>query len=116
MATSPGLWVMAIMYVLTGVLHFVKPAVYQSIMPPYLPAHRQLVWISGVAEIGLGIALLFPQTRSVAAWGIILLLIAVFPANVYMASADKFRRIPAWLRWLRLPLQAVLIWWALHYT
>lgn len=111
-----SLYLMAAMYVLAGIWHFVRPRVYLAIMPPYLPAHRALVFWSGVAELGLGLALLIPQLRTWAAWGIIALLIAVFPANVYMATGDKFRRIPGWVRWGRLPLQGLLIWWAYQYT
>ncbi len=107
---------MAILYTLAGVMHFVKPRMYESIMPPYIPAHRLMVWLSGLAEVVLGIGLLFPITRAWAAWGVVVLLVAVFPANVYMATSLKFQRIPAWVRWVRLPLQAVLIVWALRYT
>lgn len=87
-----------------------------AIMPPYLPEPKWLVALSGLIEIGLGIGLLFPQTRIWAAWGIIALLLAVFPANIYMATADKFLGLSPWLRWGRLPLQGVLIWWAYQYT
>ncbi len=85
-------------------------------MPPYIPAHSQMVVISGVAEIVLGMGLLVPATRSIAAWGLILLLVAIFPANVYMATSSRFQKFPIWLRWARLPLQGVLIWWAYQYT
>ena len=116
MQLTPGLAVMSVFYVAAGVMHFVKPAVYVSIMPPYFPVRRTLVFVSGVAEILLGLALLPVVTRPVAAWGIVALLVAIFPANVHMAISDKFRRIPNWLRWARLPLQAVLVWWALQYA
>ena len=82
---------------------------YLQIMPPYLPAHLELVWISGVAEIVLGLALLLPALRVWAAWGVIALLIAVFPANVY----DVQEGITG-ASWIRLPLQGVFIlgaWW-----
>lgn len=85
-------------------------------MPSYIPAHKLMVIVSGVAEVVLGMGLLFPATRSLSAWGLILLLIAVFPANVHMALSNRFRKFPAWLRWARLPLQGVLIWWAYQYT
>jgi len=116
MMPPAGLLIMVAIYVLAGVMHFVRPAMYRAIMPPYIPAHQTMVLLSGVAEIVLGIALLIPATRSAAAWGIVLLLIAIFPANVYMATAEKFRRLPGWVLWGRLPLQALLIWWALTYT
>lgn len=111
-----SLYVQALVYVVAGVSHFVRPKVYLAIMPPYIPAHELMVALSGVAEIVLGIGLLFPATRSLSAWGLILLLIAVFPANVFMAMAPRFRNVPAWIRWGRLPLQAGLIWWAYRYT
>lgn len=111
-----SLYLMAAVYGLAGIWHFVRPAFYLRIMPPYLPAHRALVFWSGVAELGLGVALLIPALRTWAAWGVIALLIAVFPANVYMATGQKFQKLPAWVRWGRLPLQGVLIWWAYQYT
>ncbi|CCH00591.1 hypothetical protein FAES_2582 [Fibrella aestuarina BUZ 2] len=111
-----SLYIMAAIYIVAGLLHFIRPRTYLAIMPPYLPAHKALVFWSGVAELALGLALLLPALRTWAAWGIIALLIAVFPANVYMATGEKFQKIPAWVRWGRLPLQAVLIWWAYQYT
>ncbi len=110
------LYLQAIIYIVAGVNHFVSPKTYLAIMPPYIPAHEQMVMLSGVAEVLLGIGLLFPATRSMAAWGLVLLLVAVFPANVYMVTSNRFRQLPAWLRWARLPLQGVLIWWAYRYT
>ncbi|MBD2699507.1 DoxX family protein [Spirosoma sp. BT702] len=111
-----SLYSQALIYIAAGTNHFINPKTYLSIMPPYIPAHALMVQLSGVAEVVLGIGLLFPQTRSLAAWGLILLLIAVFPANIYMVTSNRFRKFPLWLRWLRLPLQAVLIWWAYQYT
>lgn len=111
-----SLYIQAILYIAAGANHFINPKPYLALMPPYLPAHAQLVVVSGIAEIVLGIGLLFPATRSVSAWGLILLLIAVFPANVFMAMSSRFKKIPAWLRWARLPLQGLLIWWAYRYT
>lgn len=111
-----SLYIMSAIYTIAGILHFVRPKPYMSIMPPYLPAHKELVFLSGLAELLLGLALLVPSFRTWAAWGIIALLIAVFPANVYMATGEKFQTISAWIRWGRLPLQAVLIWWAYQYT
>lgn len=116
MLYKAGLYLQALVYVAAGINHFVRPRFYLAIMPPYLPAHQLLVDLSGVAEIGLGLGLLFPATRVWAAWGLILLLIAVFPANVYMATAESFAQLPGWLRWGRLPLQGLLIWWAYRYT
>jgi uncharacterized membrane protein len=110
------LYLQALLYMAGGANHFINPKGYLAIMPPYIPAHSLMVTLSGIAEIALGIGLLFPATRSLAAWGIMLLLMAVFPANVYMATSNRFRKFPAWLRWARLPLQGLLIWWAYQYT
>lgn len=111
-----ALYVMAAFYIFAGIMHFVKPGGYLAMMPPYLPAHKELVFWSGVAEVALGIGLLFPATRSWSSIGLILLLIVVFPANVYMATSSRFRKLPRWLVWGRLPLQILLIWWAWRYV
>ncbi len=111
-----SLYFMAALYLYAGIMHFIKPRFFLAIVPPYLPAHQALVALSGVAEVVLALGLLFPQTRPWAAWGIILLLLAVFPANVYMAYADKFQKMSPYFRWGRLPLQVVLIWWAWLFT
>lgn len=110
------LYLQALVYVVAGLNHFINPKTYLAIMPPYIPAHQLLVNLSGIAEVALGLGLLFPATRSLAAWGLVLLLIAVFPANVYMATADRFSSIPMWIKWGRLPLQGLLIWWAYRFT
>lgn len=114
---SLSLYAMAALYVFAGVNHFRNPETYLGIMPPWLPYPAALVAISGMAEIGLGL-LLFPEkTRRLAAWGIILLLIAVFPANIQMAI-DWHREGHAyeWIAWARLPLQGALIWWAWRFA
>ncbi len=108
-----GLYFMAALYMLAGFMHFYKPKFYLRIMPPYIPFHLALVYISGAIEILLGIFLLVPAFTSFAALGIIALLIAVFPANVYhLTSTKKGRGNARWVLYLRLPLQGVLIWWA----
>jgi uncharacterized membrane protein len=106
------------LYVGAGVLHFVATSAYERIMPPYLPDHRGLVLLSGAFEIAGGVGVLIPQTRRFAAWGLIALLIAVMPANVQMAldHGTKWRSIPEWMLWSRLPIQLPLIWWAWLYT
>ncbi len=109
-------YLMAVAYILAGILHFVKPRMYMAIMPPYIPAPYAMVLLSGVAEVVVGVGLLFPATRHLAAWGLIALLVAVFPANLYMATSGKFHQFPAWALWARLPLQGLLIWWAWLYT
>ncbi|HTG34042.1 MAG TPA: MauE/DoxX family redox-associated membrane protein [Thermoanaerobaculia bacterium] len=110
-------YLMAALYVLAGVNHFLNPALYLKIMPPYLPWPRFLVEVSGVCEIALGLLLLVPRCTRWAAWGLIALLIAVFPANLHMAvHPELYPEIPAAALWARLPLQAVLIAWAYVYT
>ena len=114
------LWVMGLFYIGAGIIHFVNPGFYLPMMPPYLPYHLALVYLSGLAEIVLGAAVLVPRTRQLAAWGIILLLIAIFPANLHIAMhnvplAGATEGAGVW-NWVRLPLQGVLIWWASRYT
>ena len=104
---------MGALYVVAGVGHFVATRVYMGIMPDYLPAHRELVLLSGVAEVAGGVGVLWPATRRAAAWGITALLVAVMPANVWMVQhPERWPGIPVWALWLRLPLQGVLVWWA----
>lgn len=110
-------WLFGLLFVLAGVNHFLRPAFYVRIMPPYLPWHLELVYLSGVFEVLLGAMLLVPRTTRLAAWGLIALLVAVFPANIHMAlHPELFPEIPAAALWLRLPLQGVLIAWAFWYT
>ena len=104
---------LAAFYLTTGALHFIRPAVYEAIVPRPLPAKRELVYASGVAELAGGAGVLHPRTRRAAGWWLIATLVAIFPANVQMAvDAERYRRIPEPLLWLRLPLQALLILWA----
>jgi uncharacterized membrane protein len=109
---------LAILFIAAGTLHFLIPQTYVRIMPPYLPAHLLLVQISGLCEILGGLGLLFqPPIRTLAAWGLVALLVAVMPANIYMAMDHaSYPSIPAWALYLRLPLQLPLIGWAWLYT
>ena len=107
-------WLAAAAFVAAGTNHFVKPRFYQSIVPPRFPNPALLVAISGVCEIAGGVGLLVRPLRRPAGWGLIALLIAVFPANIYMALFPN--RIPGlhisrWILWLRLPLQPIFIAW-----
>lgn len=105
------------LYIVAGLAHFFATATYMRIMPSYLPAPHLLVLISGLAEIAGGLGLLYAPTRRAAAWGIILLLIAVWPANLWMAQHSQlFPNVPVWAAWLRLPLQLPLIYWAWQHT
>jgi uncharacterized membrane protein len=108
---------LALFFVLAGINHFRQTGFYLRMMPPYVPWHPAMVQISGVAEIALGVLLLIPAASRLAAWGLIALLIAVFPANLQMAlHPDTFPEFSPRALWLRLPLQAVLIAWAYWYT
>ena len=109
-------WVFGVAFIASGVLHFVRPDAYMKIMPPYLPWHWPLVFVSGVAEIGLGALLLVPKFSAIAAWGLIALLIAIFPANIYLYQHQEILPASPTLHLLRLPLQGVLILWAWAYT
>ena len=114
---SMSLIIMAVLYILAGINHFVMPRFYMRIMPRYIPFHRFMVIASGIAEIVLGALLLMPEYRSLAAWGVIALLVAIFPANIHhLTSRKPGVGPPAWLLWLRLPMQGVLIWWAYSYV
>ena len=100
-------------FIAAGVPHFVRPRMYEAIVPDYLPAHRELVYASGVAEIAGGAGVLHPTTRRAAGWWLIATLVAIFPANVEMAvHAERFKQFPPAALWARLPLQGVLIAWA----
>ncbi len=108
---------MAALYMLAGINHFVNPDFYKKIMPPWLPWHYSIIFVSGVAEILLGLLLLPLQTRKWAACGIITLLIIIFPANVQMMLNYWHNNNPnVWIAILRLPLQLLLIGWAYQFT
>ncbi|WP_173777817.1 DoxX family protein [Frigoriflavimonas asaccharolytica] len=110
-------YILAIILIFAGVMHFVKPYFFIKIMPSYIPFHLKLVYISGLVEILCGILLLFPQTQNIGAKLSIALFIAVFPANIQMAKDFYTENHPyLWLAILRLPLQLVLIWWAFKFT
>ncbi|CAN5450043.1 DoxX family protein [soil metagenome] len=110
-------WLTGLLMVAAGANHFLNEALYVGIMPHYFPYPRELVWISGVAEMGLGAALLVPRFQVLAAWGLIALLVAVFPANINMLQhPDVLPQAPLWVLWLRLPLQGVFIGWAYWFT
>ena len=108
----------AIFFIYAGYSHFKKAWFFYKITPPLLQKwKKEINVIVGIAEILGGIGLLIPQTQSMAAWGLIALLIAVFPANIYMlTSKGAGMKIPMWLLWLRLPLQFVMIAWAYYLT
>lgn len=111
------LYAMAILYILAGLNHFRNPRLYIKIIPPYFPKPKVLNYISGMAEIILGIGLCIPRLSTVSAWGIIALLIVVFPANLFMFTNKKAGMgLPKTVLFFRLPLQIVLMIWAYYYT
>lgn len=109
-------YLLAIFMIGAGTMHFVRPDFYMKIMPPYLPWHLELVYLSGFFEAALGLLLLIPRFSRLAAWGIIALLIAVFPANIYLYQHQELLPAPPLVHFLRLPLQAVFILWAWWHT
>ena len=103
----------SIFYVLVGIKHFIDPNFFLAIVPPYLPYHLELVYISGLFEILFGVMILIPKYRYWGSVGLILLLIAVFPANIYLFQSKEAQKaigatqeIATW----RLPVQGILIW------
>lgn len=108
--------IFSLLFIGGGINHLRNPDFYLRMMPPYLPFHSELVLVSGIFEILLGVLFLIPVTSKGATIGIILLLLAVFPANVHMSTHPRdFAEFSALGLWLRLPLQGLLIWWAVHY-
>lgn len=112
-----GRALMGTLYITAGIAHFVLTPVYEGIMPDYIPAHHELVLLTGAAEIAGGLGILVPQTRRAAAWALVVLLLVVLPANIWMVQhPERYPGVPLWALWLRLPLQLPLIWWAFRYT
>ena len=110
-------WLFGVLFALAGANHFVHTEFYVSIMPPYLPWHTALVYVSGAAEITLGVMLFFRRVERLAAWGMIALILAVTPANVQMAlHPELYPGYSPSALWVRLPLQGVLIAWAFWFT
>lgn len=107
-----SVYLIALLFATAGTAHFVRPSAFARIVPPYLPAPYALVYVSGAAELLGALGVLVPGLRRYAGWGLLLLALAVFPANVHMAlhPAD-FEGIPAWALYLRLPLQVALVGW-----
>ena len=107
---------LSLLFIAAGINHFVTPDMYVKIMPEYLPWPLALVYVSGFFEVLGGVGVAIPRLRRAAGWGLIALLVAVFPANVQMMiHANQFPNIPFWALVARLPLQGLLIawiWWA----
>ena len=100
--------------VAAGINHFANPKTYETIMPDYLPAHRELVYASGVTEIAGGVMSMLPATRRLGGWMHVMTLLGVTPAHVHMLQhQERYPKIPAWALWARLPMQAgmlFLVW------
>ncbi len=110
------LYLMAGIYMVAGLFHFIKPNIYLRIMPRYIPNHKAMVYLSGAAEIALGIGLCFATTKNLAIYGIIALLAVFLLVHVHMLSNEKAAAgIPKWVLILRLPLQFLLMYWTLTY-
>lgn len=106
-------WALALFFVVAGLNHFRDPALYVAMMPPFLPAPEALNVVSGLAEVLGGLGVLWPRTRRLSGYGLIALLVAVFPANVHVALQGEMVGVaaPPWALWARLPLQVVFIAW-----
>ena len=108
---------LATFFIYFGVDHFINPDFYLSIMPPSFPLHEEAIYISGFFEIIGGIGVLIPRFRKIAGWGLVALLIAVYPANIYMAiTPEAFPDIPVEMLYFRLVLQFLFLYWAYSVT
>lgn len=103
---------LGLFFIAAGVNHFLNPQVYVGMIPPYLPYPEVLNLVSGVAEVAGGVGILMPRFRRWAGWGLLALLVAIFPANLHLAlNGWAAYDIPRWVLWARLPLQGVFIAW-----
>jgi aldehyde dehydrogenase (NAD+) len=108
---------LSVFFIVAGIAHFINPAFYMAMMPPFIPYPEFMVALSGVIEVALGLLILWPKFRILAAWSMIALLIAVFPANIYMFShPELFPDVPSWAHSVRLPFQALFIAWVYSFT
>jgi len=108
---------LAMFFIIAGAVHFISPAPYLAIVPSSIPWPGAVVALSGVAEILGGVGVCFHSTRHIAGWGLIALLIAVFPANIHAISTGMVmggHSLPAWMLWARLPFQLLFIAWVYH--
>jgi uncharacterized membrane protein len=109
-------------FTFAGAMHFIAPRGYEAMMPPSVPRHREVVVVSGLAEIAGGLVLLHPVGRRIGRWWLLALLLAVFPANIHMAvNPEQIRgldleRVPRWALWARLPLQPLAMLWVWRAT
>jgi uncharacterized membrane protein len=111
-----GLYIMAGIYILAGLMHFINPKIYMRVMPRYLPNHKTLVYLSGIAEVLLGIGLCISELKVISIYSIIAMLIVFLLVHFYMLTGEKASAgIPKWILVLRIPLQFVLMYWAFIY-
>ena len=102
--------ILGAVFLAAGPLHFIRPKMYEAIMPDYLPAQTELVYASGVAEMAGGAAAIAQETRKAGGWLLLATMVGVFPAHVHMLqNQDRYPGIPAWALWARLPLQALIM-------
>ena len=112
-----SLFGISVFFIYFGIDHFINPEFYLSIMPPIFPLHLEAVYLSGLFEILGGVGVLIARTRSIAGWGLLVLLIAVYPANIYMAlTPEAFPDIPLFVLYFRLALQFLFFYWAYSIT
>ena len=112
-----SLFGISVFFIYFGIDHFINPEFYLSIMPPIFPLHLEAVYFSGLFEILGGVGVLIARTRSIAGWGLLALLIAVYPANIYMAlTPEAFPGIPLFALYFRLALQFLFFYWAYSIT
>lgn len=110
-------YLLGVVFIIAGANHFRTPKIYERIMPPYFPAPKLMVTLSGIAEMLGGFILLNPKTQDIGAWMIIAMLIVFFTVHFFMLQNKKASlKLPKWLLVLRIPLQFLLIWWAYQYT
>lgn len=111
------LYLMSILYIAAGINHFRVPKLYYKIIPPFFQDKKFFNEMAGFLEIAFGVLLFFPDLYNLGCWALIVLLILIFPANIYMyTNPQASLGLPKWLLLLRLPIQIVLILWAYHYT
>lgn len=109
-------YLIGILFVLAGANHFRTPKIYERVIPPYIPAHKTIVMISGIVEMVLGFMIMNRDTQSQAAWGLIILLVLFIPIHIYMLQNETASmKLPRWALWLRIPLQFALMYWAYLY-
>ncbi len=112
------LYLMSALYIIAGLNHFRAPAFYLPMMPPWIPYHRSMIFLSGVCELGLGLMLLYEPLKNFACLSIVLMLIVFLPVHIFMIQHQhtKFKNIPRWILIARLPLQILFMAWAISFV